>query len=78
MMFKGCARCCGDLYREEGLGQAELVCLQCGYRVTVAPITRWLPTGSCRPASGLLTRWPERPPSVKESKSCRLVGEPKK
>jgi DNA-directed RNA polymerase subunit RPC12/RpoP len=40
MMFKGCARCCGDLYREEGLGQADLVCLQCGYRVTVAPITK--------------------------------------
>jgi hypothetical protein len=32
MIFKACVRCRGDLYREECLGQAELVCLQCGYR----------------------------------------------
>ncbi len=26
MMFKACARCRGDLYREEDLGGTELVC----------------------------------------------------
>jgi len=36
MMFKACKRCRGDLYREEDLGQAELVCLQCGCRLPVA------------------------------------------
>src|SRR5437870_5253804 len=38
MMFKACARCRGDLYCEEDLGQAELVCLQCGFRLHVAPV----------------------------------------
>ena len=32
MVFKGCERCRGDLYREEDIGQTDLVCLQCGYR----------------------------------------------
>jgi DNA-directed RNA polymerase subunit M/transcription elongation factor TFIIS len=32
MVFKGCARCRGDMYREEDIGQTDLVCLQCGYR----------------------------------------------
>jgi len=32
MVFKGCARCRGDLYREEDVGETDLVCLQCGYR----------------------------------------------
>ena len=36
MMFRSIARCRGDLYREEDLGQAELVCLQCGFRLPVA------------------------------------------
>jgi DNA-directed RNA polymerase subunit M/transcription elongation factor TFIIS len=34
MVFKGCARCKGDMYREEDIGQTDLVCLQCGYRVS--------------------------------------------
>jgi DNA-directed RNA polymerase subunit RPC12/RpoP len=34
MVFKGCARCDGDMYREEDIGQTDLVCLQCGYRVS--------------------------------------------
>jgi hypothetical protein len=38
MMFKAGARCRGDLYCEEDLGQAELVCLQCGFRLHVAPV----------------------------------------
>jgi DNA-directed RNA polymerase subunit M/transcription elongation factor TFIIS len=32
MVFKGCARCKGDMYREEDIGQTDLVCLQCGHR----------------------------------------------
>ena len=36
MMFKACTRCRGDLYREEDLGHAELVCLPCGFRLHVA------------------------------------------
>jgi DNA-directed RNA polymerase subunit RPC12/RpoP len=39
MMFKACTRCRGDLYREEDLRHAELVCLQCGFRLPVAPIS---------------------------------------
>ena len=34
MVFKGCARCGGDMYREEDIGQTNLVCLQCGNRVS--------------------------------------------
>jgi DNA-directed RNA polymerase subunit RPC12/RpoP len=33
MEFKGCTRCNGDLYREEDIGQTDLVCLQCGFRL---------------------------------------------
>ena len=39
MVFKASARCRGDLYREEDLGQAELVCLQCGFRLPAAPVS---------------------------------------
>jgi hypothetical protein len=39
MVFKACARCRGDLYREEDLGQAELVCLQCGFRLPAGPVS---------------------------------------
>jgi hypothetical protein len=33
MKLKGCIRCQGDLFREEDLGQSDLVCLQCGFRL---------------------------------------------
>ena len=39
MMFKACARCRGDLYREDDLGHVELVCLQCGCRLPAAPVS---------------------------------------
>jgi hypothetical protein len=32
IVFRGCVKCQGDLYVEQGLGDADLVCLQCGYR----------------------------------------------
>jgi hypothetical protein len=35
--LKSCARCGGDLFAEDVLGEVELVCLQCGHR-TSAPI----------------------------------------
>ena len=35
--LKACARCGGDLFAEDVLGEVELVCLQCGHR-TSAPI----------------------------------------
>lgn len=38
MVLKGCARCGGDLYREEGLGEADMVCIQCGHRTGVARV----------------------------------------
>ena len=38
MEFKGCTRCLGDLYREEDVGQTDLVCLQCGFRLPVDPV----------------------------------------
>ena len=36
MMFKASHGVVGTFYREEDLGQAELVCLQCGFRLHVA------------------------------------------
>lgn len=35
IVFKGCAKCEGDLYLERELGDTDLVCLQCGYRRTI-------------------------------------------
>jgi hypothetical protein len=35
IVFRGCGKCEGDLYVERSLGDAELVCLQCGFRRTV-------------------------------------------
>ncbi len=32
MVFKGCGRCGGDMFKEDDLGETELVCLQCGSR----------------------------------------------
>ena len=39
MQFKGCTRCQGDLYREEDVGQTDLVCLQCGFRLPVESVS---------------------------------------
>jgi len=33
IVLKLCARCHGDMMLEEMLGETELVCFQCGYRV---------------------------------------------
>lgn len=30
--LKACPRCLGDMMTEEMLGEADAVCLQCGYR----------------------------------------------
>jgi hypothetical protein len=38
MEFKGCTRCNGDLYREVDIGQTDLVCLQCGFRLPEDPV----------------------------------------
>jgi hypothetical protein len=35
IVFRGCGKCEGDLFVERNLGDADLVCLQCGYRRTV-------------------------------------------
>jgi len=32
ILTKSCPRCQGDMYREELLGEVEMVCLQCGHR----------------------------------------------
>ena len=32
IQLKACPRCHGDMVLEEWLGDAEIVCLQCGYR----------------------------------------------
>jgi ribosomal protein S27AE len=45
ILLKSCPRCRGDLVREHLPGEAELVCLQCGYRTDVRsqtplPLTR--------------------------------------
>jgi len=33
--LKSCARCGGDMMIEQLLGEAELVCIQCGHRAAV-------------------------------------------
>ena len=35
IVFRGCAKCQGDLFVEQNIGDVDLVCLQCGYRRTV-------------------------------------------
>jgi hypothetical protein len=32
LVLKGCKRCTGDLYLERGIGESNVVCLQCGGR----------------------------------------------
>jgi hypothetical protein len=34
LRLKSCGHCLGDLFEEEFLGECELVCLQCGNRVS--------------------------------------------
>lgn len=41
--LKSCSRCSGDMMLEQYLGDSELVCLQCGHRVSP-------PTALVRPA----------------------------
>jgi len=36
MVFRGCPKCEGDLYVEKSIGEAELVCLQCGFRRAIS------------------------------------------
>jgi hypothetical protein len=36
IVFHGCVKCQGDLYVERNIGDADLVCLQCGYRRALA------------------------------------------
>ncbi len=52
MVFKACPRCRGDLFREEDIGQTDLVCLQCGFRrpFELVPVMG-RPTGGTRSAS---------------------------
>lgn len=35
MVFRGCAKCEGDVYVERNIDGADLVCLQCGSRKTI-------------------------------------------
>jgi acetyl-CoA carboxylase beta subunit len=41
ILTKSCPRCHGDMYREELLGEAEMVCLQCGHRTYSEAQTKW-------------------------------------
>jgi DNA-directed RNA polymerase subunit M/transcription elongation factor TFIIS len=36
IVFRGCGKCQGDMFVERNLDEADLVCLQCGYRRTIA------------------------------------------
>jgi len=37
IVLKACTRCGGDMLYEQNVGLPDLVCLQCGYRVTMTP-----------------------------------------
>ncbi len=36
IVFRGCQKCHGDVYAEANLDGADLVCLQCGFRRSIA------------------------------------------
>lgn len=55
MVLKGCVRCGGDLYREDGIGESDMVCIQCGHREAVAAVQR-------RRANAAAARAQGRPP----------------
>ena len=38
---RSCPRCQGDMYLEELLGEAEMVCLQCGHRAYAETQRKW-------------------------------------
>lgn len=38
--LKACGRCGGDMFVEEVLGDADVVCLQCGHRAS-APVVKY-------------------------------------
>ena len=40
MLFKSCPRCHGDLALEELPGEADFVCLQCGFRSAAVAHTK--------------------------------------
>lgn len=42
MWSKACVRCGGDIYKEEELGDCDLVCLQCGFRKSIEPVPGYL------------------------------------
>jgi len=49
--LKGCPRCRGDLILEWLPGEAELVCLQCGYRAATTAQSARVPAGRLSRAS---------------------------
>lgn len=40
ILLKSCPRCAGDLVLEDMPGEADFVCLQCGYRTPAGPQLR--------------------------------------
>ena len=59
MVFKGCARCNGDLYIEEDVGSRDLVCLKCGSR---GPLVS-TPNEEDSEGEGKLLRWLQAQPT---------------
>ena len=49
---KSCPRCQGDMMLEEYLGEAEIVCLQCGHPVGDGAGEACLRAGNRPPSSG--------------------------
>ena len=60
MVFKGCARCSGDLYIEEEVGSRDLVCLQCGSRVPLVST----PNAEDSEDEGNMLRWLQAHPTT--------------
>lgn len=55
LRLKSCPRCRGDMMEEKMLGEAELVCLQCGHRSYPQPAA---PRLASRPAVPARERMP--------------------
>lgn len=53
LRLKSCPRCHGDMMEEKMLGEAELVCLQCGHRSFPPPAATRLAAPPTRDAPSL-------------------------
>jgi DNA-directed RNA polymerase subunit RPC12/RpoP len=61
MLYKGCRRCGGDMFKEDDLGETDLVCMQCGSRRNLTSrFSREMGDDVAKHVRWLLTKKPAR------------------